>query len=316
MEMDLGNRVLGMQFGKKTNNMVVSIWMVTYNHQDYIAKAIESVMMQETNFEYKLFIGEDCSTDKTREICDTLKKKYSEKIELISQNKNLGANKNAQQIFKACFESGAKYIAMCEGDDYWTDPLKLQKQVDFLESNQGYVLCFHEVSILKLNGDIVDDFITKVPENYETIETFARLGNYIHTPSVLFRNVIKEFPFEFECSPIGDFFLYLLLAEQGKLKFINEKMAIYRHGVGVFSSKTSVKIMVMLNKQFACILSYLKDENIKKIILERNLNIIDSLTDNFKNYSSSNNYIALNKKYKDLFKIIVKKIFKYKLTDL
>ena len=114
----------------------------------------------------------------------------------------------------------------------------MQKQVDFLETSQDYVLCFHQVSILKTNGEVVDDFITKVPQNYETIQTLARLGNYIHTPSVVFRNIISEFPFEFEHTPIGDYFLYMMLAEHGKLKFLEEKMAVYRNGVGVWSEKT------------------------------------------------------------------------------
>ena len=100
---------------------------------------------------------------------------------------------------------------MCEGDDYWTDPYKLQKQVDFLEANPDYVLNFHKVKILKPDGLLVDDFITKVPDNYETQETLARLGNYIHTPSVVFRNLIIELPKEFSLSPIGDYFLYMLL---------------------------------------------------------------------------------------------------------
>ena len=155
-------------------------------------------MLQKTNFDFKLFIGEDSSTDSTRKICKQIKEKYPDKIELLLNEKNVGPNKNAKQIFKKSFDSGAKYIAICEGDDYWTDPLKLQKQVDFLEANPDYVLCFHQINILKPNGEIVDDFITKVPENYETIETLARLGNYIHTPSVVFRNIINEFPFEFE----------------------------------------------------------------------------------------------------------------------
>jgi glycosyltransferase involved in cell wall biosynthesis len=238
MVMDLGKQDLDMQFGNNSTPFV-AIWMVTYNHKVFIEQAIESVVIQETNFEYKLFVGEDCSSDNTNEICKKLKDKYPNKIELFLNDKNLGANKNAKQIYQQCFDSGAKYVALLEGDDYWTDPLKLQKQVDFLEANPNYVLCFHQVNFLKTNGEIVEDFITKVPENYETIDALARLGNYIHTPSVVFRNVIKEFPFEFSQSPIGDYFLYMMLAEHGKLKYLEEKMAVYREGVGVWSDKSN-----------------------------------------------------------------------------
>lgn len=269
--MDLEKQDLDMQFGNK-NTPLIAIWMVTYNHEAFIEQAIESVMIQETNFEYKLFIGEDCSTDSTREICKKLKEKYPDKIELFLNDKNLGANKNAKLIFKVSFDSGAKYIALLEGDDYWTDPLKLQKQADFLEENPDYVLSFHQVDILKSNGEIVEDFITKVPENHETIETLARLGNYIHTPSVVFRNVIKEFPSEFEQSPIGDYFLYMLLAEHGKLNYLEEKMGVYRDDVGIWSTKSNYfkNFITALLHAYLVDYFYLRGNNdIVEILLKR-----------------------------------------------
>ena len=265
--MNLEKKDLDMQLNKKP---FVSIYMITYNQEAFIEQAIESVMIQETNFEYKLFVGEDFSSDNTREICKKLKEKYPDKIELFLNEKNLGANKNAKLIFKATFESGAKYIALLEGDDYWTDSLKLQKQVDFLEANPDYVLCFHPISILKTNGEIVDDFITIVPENHETIETLARLGNYVHTPSVLFRNVIKEFPFEFEQSPIGDYFLYMMVAKHGKLKYLKDKMAVYREGVGIWNIKS--KYFKNLNTAYthALLVSYNNSDNsVSSILLDR-----------------------------------------------
>lgn len=290
---------------------LLSVCLITYNHEKFIRQAIEGILMQKVDFDWELIIADDCSTDNTREIIREYKQKYPNFIKLIFQDKNVGAAKNWMDLISS---PKSKYIAYLEGDDYWTDPLKLQKQVDFLESNPDYVLCFHEINILKLDGEIVDDFITKVPENYESIETLARLGNYIHTPSIVFRNVIKEFPFEFEFSPIGDYFLYLILAEHGKLKFLEEKMAVYRYGVGVFSAKNHISILGMLNKQYACMLSYLKDENIRKIILERNLELISRADSDIKKLYSSNNYIAANKSYFNLLKINLKKIFKYKLN--
>lgn len=215
---------------------MVSVTMITYNHQDYIVEAIEGVLMQKTNFKFVLVIGEDCGTDETRKIILEYQKKYPQKIILKLPESNLGIMENS--ISNKMFCNG-KYIAECEGDDYWTDPLKLQKQVDFLETNKEYVLCFHKINILKPDGEIVPDFITKVPENYESIETLARLGNYIHTPSVVFRNIIKEFPPEYGLSTVGDYFLYVLLSEYGKLKYIEDEMAIYREGVGVWSAKSN-----------------------------------------------------------------------------
>lgn len=289
--MNLEKKDLDMQLNKKP---FVSIYMITYNHEAFIELAIKSVMIQETNFEYKLFVGEDCSTDNTRAICKKLKEKYPDKIELFLNEKNLGANKNAKLIFKSTFDSGAKYIALLEGDDYWTDPLKLQKQVDFLDANPDYVLCFHQVSILKTNGEIVDDFITKVPDNYETIEILARLGNYIHTPTVVFRNVIKEFPFEFSQSPIGDYFLYMMLAEHGKLKYLEENMGVYRYGVGILSGMNMLKTINSNITLYTCMASYFEDNELKKIILERQIKISSMLHykvhDEYKHYFVSSHY--------------------------
>ncbi len=215
----------------------VSVCMITYGHEKYIREAIEGVLMQECDFEVELILANDCSPDRTDEIIQDIIKNHPKGcwIKYFKHESNIGMMPNFIFAIKEC---EGKYIALCEGDDYWTDPLKLQKQVDFLETNPDYVLCFHQVSILKTNGELVDDFISKVPKNYETIETLARLGNYIHTPSVVYRNIIKEFSFEFSQTPIGDYFLYMMLAEHGKLKFLEEKMAVYRNGVGVWSEKT------------------------------------------------------------------------------
>ncbi|MEO7975762.1 glycosyltransferase [Flavobacterium sp.] len=244
--------------------------MITYGHEKYIRKAIEGVLMQECNFEVELILANDCSPDQTDEVIQEILLNHPKAswIKYFKHEKNTGMMPNFIDALKKC---KGKYVALCEGDDYWTDPFKLQKQVDFLEANPDYVLCFHQVNILKPDGEIVDDFITKVPDNYKTIETLARLGNYIHTPSVVFRNIINDYPFEFKNSPIGDFFLYMMLAQHGKLKYIDEKMSVYRYGVGVFSGNSSL-IMAKSNLTlFTCLLSYLKDEKIKKIIFERQL---------------------------------------------
>src|SRR5271157_958173 len=141
---------------------LVAVFMVTYNHEQFIAQAIESVMMQKTNFPYKLFIGEDCSTDGTADICRNLKSKYKDRIELHINQKNLGASPNSNQLLEVCYRSGAKYVALLEGDDYWTDKQKLQIQVAFLEANPEYGSCCHRYKVLDQvhqawHGDGLDD---------------------------------------------------------------------------------------------------------------------------------------------------------------
>ena len=134
---------------KLCQNPVVSVWMITYNHEPYIRQAIEGVMMQKTDFAYELVIGEDCSTDKTREICFEYQKRYPDKIRVLWSEQNLYRNPhpagaNGRRTMAHC---RGEFIAFCEGDDYWIDPLKLQKQVDIMRKypNVGFCFCGAEI---------------------------------------------------------------------------------------------------------------------------------------------------------------------------
>jgi glycosyltransferase involved in cell wall biosynthesis len=227
---------------------VVSVCLITYNHVAYIKQAIEGVLMQQVNVPLELIIADDYSTDGTREILVEYQTKHPDMITLILQPKNVGAFQNWMDLLKA---PQSKYIAYFEGDDYWTDSLKLQKQIDFLESHPDYVLCFHPVQLIDAKGNLKPDHMIKVPAHSEHIETLAVHGNYIHTPSIVFRNIIQTFPPEMEHSPIGDYYLYMLLAKHGKLKSLPDVMAVYRlHDVGVHSllsqTQKSYKWFLML----------------------------------------------------------------------
>ena len=252
----------------------VSACIITYNQQDFIRDCLDGALNQQLDYDYEIIIGDDCSTDNTFKICQEYAQKYPEKIRLLSREKNLGMAKNWIATIQEC---SGKYVALCEGDDYWTDAKKLHRQVSFLEANPDYVLNFHKVSVLKTDGKFVDDFLTKVPEDYESIITLAQHGNYIHTPSVVFRNIIKDFPFEFEQSPIVDFFLYLMLAEHGKINYSEDKMCVYRFGVGIYSGAQMLKKIHNNLKLFTLLLSFSKRDDIKKIILERQLRSISTL---------------------------------------
>lgn len=248
------------------NNDILSVCLITYNHEKYVEQAIDSILMQKTSFNWKLIIADDCSTDSTRSILKRYQQKYPEKIHLILQEKNVGPATNFVDLITF---PKSKYIAYLEGDDYWMDENKLQKQVGFLEANPDCVLSFHKAKILKASGELVDDFITNVPENYETIDTLARLGNYIHSPTIVFRNNLIQLPPEYALCPMGDYFLYLLLAEHGKLNYIEEEMAIYRYGVGIHSTHTQIKMAKANIKLFTLLISYTKSSTINEIYLER-----------------------------------------------
>lgn len=125
---------------KLCKNPVVSVHMITYNHEPYIRQAIEGVIMQKTDFEFELIIGEDCSQDKTREICFEYQKKYPDKIRVLWWHENVSKlGGNGRRVIAHC---RGEFIAFCEGDDYWVDPLKLQKQVDVMREHPSVGICF------------------------------------------------------------------------------------------------------------------------------------------------------------------------------
>lgn len=267
-------------------NPLVSISCITYNHEPYIRQCLDSFLMQQCNFEYEILINDDASTDGTQEIIKEYQEKYPEIIKPIFQTENQYSKGVRGMMPRFNFPRAiGKYIALCEGDDYWTDPLKLQKQVDFLEANPDYALCFHPIKILKPDGTLVDDFITKVPENYELRETLASGNNYIHTPSVVFRNVVEKFPEEIGQTPIGDYFIYIVVTEKGKIKMLEDYMAVYRFGVGAFSTLSQTKKAINGFKLNSLILSYSSSQQLNQIFLEKQFKGLE----NFENLVRSQN---------------------------
>ena len=284
---------------------MVSVVMITYGHEQFIKQAIEGVLMQQCDFEVELIIANDCSPDNTESVINQFRGNHpkSNWIKYTKHHSNKGMMPN---FIWALQQAKGKYIALCEGDDYWTDSLKLQKQVDFLEVNPDYVLSFHRVKILQPNGKILSDYITKVPEYHERMEDLATIGNYIHTPSVVFRNLIKEFPFEFSQSPIGDYFLYMMLVEHGKLKYIKEDMAIYRFGAGVYSNLLSSQQFKKWLRTNILILSYSNNEKVKAILLAR---LFDQLNLNDSSEKGQKAENSLKGRFSEILKLSIPQIF-------
>ena len=257
METALAALVLAMQFMNKAEDPLVDIWMVTYNHENYIAEAIESVLMQQTNFNYRLVIGEDYSTDKTREICIEYQKKNPDKIHLILNKKNLGATQNSYNTHYAC---NAKYQAMLEGDDYWTDPLKLQKQVDFLEANKEFSLCFHIAEYVNTIENKIFYFPEKLQKTELTIEDvllFPTTGWFLMTSTIVYRkSAILNLPAWFLDFRNGDCLTVMLASLHGKIYFLKEDMSIYRLNTGgimqsdMFSNINVITSLYLLFRKF------------------------------------------------------------------
>jgi len=216
---------------------IVSINCITYNHEDYIAEAIEGFLMQKTNFDFEILIGEDCSTDHTLQIVEEYVKKYPEKIKLISSESNVGSRENAVRLHK---NSKGKYIALCEGDDYWIDPYKLQKQINFLKENRECTLCFHNAFFVKgtkkINLKSKKTLVNKVnyyfreDGNYSAGD-LAMLG-FIPTASYVYPKYLLDDPPEwYYTALVGDIPIKLISSSYGYAHFMNENMSVYRTAV-------------------------------------------------------------------------------------
>ena len=131
--------------------MKLSVLMLAYNQEAFIREALESVLAQQTTFDFEIVIGEDCSTDTTRSIIQSYQAAHPGKIRGLYRAENVGMIENFIQGYRAC---QGEYIAMLEGDDYWVDPCKLQKQVDFLESHPDFSICFHDSFVRTDSSDL------------------------------------------------------------------------------------------------------------------------------------------------------------------
>lgn len=211
----------------------VSVWMITYNHQDYIAQAIDSILIQKTNFDIEIVIGDDYSTDDTRQIIKQYAEKHQEIIIPIFHKKNIGIQRNFATTIENC---SGKYIALCEGDDYWTDPLKLQKQVDFLEANEDFSMACNSSSEVYEDG--IEFKIAKSEESIIDLGMVLREGWFIRTASIVFRReaIKKGFPDFFFKAYSTDYILQAMILKQGKCKYFPEVMSAYRRNIGGISN--------------------------------------------------------------------------------
>ncbi|WP_026978346.1 glycosyltransferase family 2 protein [Flavobacterium tegetincola] len=225
----------------KKESVVVSVVMITYNQQQYIKQAVEGVLMQQIkDFQVELIIADDHSTDETEQIVKDciVNHPNGSWIQYTKHKVNKGVIGNS---IWALTQAKGKYMAICEGDDYWTDPLKLQKQATFMELHPENALCFHSVQLVNEMTKSTQPEVAAQDRNYDIDELL--LSKILHTTSFLFRREYLMSKKLLSKAVFGlDGFLVLLMAEKGKMYGISDNMAVYRiHQAGISNSEARTK---------------------------------------------------------------------------
>ena len=259
--------------------MKVSVCVPTYNHENYISQMLDGALMQQTNFDFEIVIGDDASSDQTQNVIRSYIEKHPGKIRAFLHSENQGPKEpkefagrnNVLQLVKAC---QGEYVAMCEGDDYWTDPLKLQKQVDFLDKNPDFAICHHNAEVIYEDGSASHLFNKPDQKLISTIEDILEDNWFMATASWMYRNYFSrtEFADWHAKAAAGDWALIIQLAAHGKIRYLPETMGIYRkHSAGLSNvhARTNLKFWQNRKEMFENVdvwLDYLYHETIEKTV--------------------------------------------------
>lgn len=225
----------------------ISVTLMVYNHGKYLHQAIDSILMQEVNFNYEILVGDDHSTDNSRDIILEYKNKYPDKFVLNFQEQNVGGTKNEYDLL---MKAKGKYIATLEGDDYWVDNKKLQKTVDFLEQNDDYLGVSHIIEARDLEGNYISRYPNspKIIGRDATVNLFLE-GYYFSAVATVYRNVFldptQDYTICYKAHKfVGDLTFCMLLLDKGKIKILDQVMSVYRYrnveGEGNYNSIRNV----------------------------------------------------------------------------
>lgn len=305
-------------------DILVSIECMAYNHEKYISKALESFIMQKTNFNFEIIVHDDASTDKTAAIIEEYRKKYPNIIKPIYQKENQYSK--GKKIGTILLEKmQGKYIAFCEGDDYWTDQYKLQKQIDYMEKNPECGMCFHTVEILDDNSG---EIIGKIkPYNRNRIALTEDIimgdGGFIGTNSLVYKteSMRKELKFYLECQ-VEDYPIQIYNSTQKYAYFMEEEMSVYRVNTGIswtdkngnFKKQKDFRMnLIKMLREF----DHYTDHRYERVIKKR----INKWSYKILKYNQRYHFLN-NDEYKEYYKniffsrkmeLFLRKLFKYKI---
>lgn len=246
------------------NEVTISVCCLTYNHRNYIKECLDGILMQECDFKFEILIHDDASTDGTREIIEEYQEKYPNIIKPYFQKENQWSKGKRGMNFHFNFSRvRGQFIAVCEGDDYWTDPLKLQTQITFLLENPSYAMTFHNAGLL-LDGKMINNqSFTKIEDrDYNQLEVFKNW--IVSTASMCFRKEVIAHSAYVKMHAekdliYGDNILLVTSAQIGKLRGLKRVMSVYRkHSEGV-SYTIDRKVIEALNKQNRLFAKYYPD---------------------------------------------------------
>lgn len=315
---------------EENDGTMVTIICTTYNHERYIAQAIDSFLMQKTNFKFKIFIGEDCGPDRTKDIVMDYARRYPDIIVPFLRKKNLGATRNFVEMVE---HATSPYIATCEGDDYWIDEFKLQKQYDYMEAHKDYSFCFARTEVKTDNkGDLFNYYTPNKDGKYifpdcepgyifkkPPLTAFDFISKFPeHTSTYFFRwNYDVTFPEWFYGGIVGDIPLRLIQMRDGKAGYIMDVVSVYRRNETGAFSKFHDKDELFMNTRgeyirwLSGMLSYYREEGIKKYpkgLIEKRIksemyNFFNTALNKLNDYESA---VRMLEKYPDATKFILK----------
>ena len=271
---------------------LVSILLITYNHGTYIRQALDGIVMQKGAFELEVVVGNDCSTDNTGDIIAEYDSRYPGLFRLMPQEKNLGTRRNMDRCETA---AQGKYVAVLEGDDYWTDPQKLDRQIKFLETHTDFSFCFHNAQVVYEDGSgRSNHLMTGNPKPEYTLDDITKAWN-IATASVVYRNgLMPPMPRWIYESVASDLPMFTFLAEAGRVGYLPEVMSVYRINAGGVSragqQEKYMQGILRMHENVDRHLDFRYHRNLSSLLIEDNL-ILTNLTFNAGKRAQARHYL-------------------------